>query len=107
MNTEVLHKWSREAWAVEARLDTLRVPFHVLAGEALAVVRFAKRYWDPGHDESGNVSRPGLGSAIGAGRFSDGIADEIQSHVIRSSSSAVPGRSCLRCVRARILLRSD
>lgn len=78
MNTEILNKWSKEAWAVEAPLDTLGVPFYVLAGEALDVVRFARRYWDPGFDESGNVSRPGLSSAVGAGRFTNGIADEVQ-----------------------------
>lgn len=46
-------------------------------GEALDVVRFTQRYWDPAADANGKVIRPGLSAAVGNGRFHAGIAQEL------------------------------
>src|SRR5690606_3310130 len=41
INPDNLQKWSPRAWELAQPLEKLPVPFHVLAGEALDVARFA------------------------------------------------------------------
>jgi hypothetical protein len=70
-------KWEAAAWALEGRIEPLRAPFHVLAGEALDVARFCRRNWSPIAGYKGQTVRPGLSSAVGNGTFTEAIADEI------------------------------
>jgi hypothetical protein len=65
------------AWALAETVEKLPVPFHVLAGEALDVARFCQRYWEPAHDHTGQVIRPGLESAKRDGTFNANIATEL------------------------------
>lgn len=76
MNHDNLQKWSPRAWELAQPLEKLPVPFHVLAGEALDVARFAQRYWEPATDHSGAVVRPGLRSAA-TGAFTNELAEEL------------------------------
>lgn len=70
--------WRRAAAAVQKPLDKLPLPFAILAGEGIDLIAFCRRYWAPAYDETGRVTRPGLGSAAGSGTFREGIADELE-----------------------------
>jgi hypothetical protein len=69
--------WEAAAWALPEAVEKLPMPFHVLAGEALDVTRFCQRNWEPAVDRTGQVTAPGLKSAVGNGTFSDNIAREL------------------------------
>jgi hypothetical protein len=77
MDKKTQDRWEAAAWALPASVDKLPVPFHVLAGEALDVTRFCQRNWEPVLDRSGQVTRPGLKSAVGNGTFADNIVKEL------------------------------
>lgn len=78
-----LERWSpvaREARPEELPATTL--PLYVLFGEAVDVKKFFDRYWDPEVDDKGQVTRPGLSSAVSKGkkrRFHAKTGEEILS----------------------------
>jgi hypothetical protein len=81
MNQKHLEKWTPVALNTDAPAEKLRLPFHVLAGEAIDVARFCQRNWEPFIDRAGVEVRPGLKSAIGNGTFSASMpADLLELH---------------------------
>ena len=77
LTPEIRRRWEARAWALETAARGLRVPFHVLASEALEVVRFCQRHWDAERDRDGRVVRPGLESAVREGTFDANVATEL------------------------------
>jgi hypothetical protein len=76
-NSEVISKWNERAWALESWLDAFGVPLHVLTGEAVDVVRFAERNWEPVLAPNGQPVRPGLKSVVTNGTFGAGTLTEV------------------------------
>lgn len=77
MDTRIHQKWEAAAWALPEAVEKLPIPFHVLAGEALDVTRFCQRNWEPAVDRTGQITRPGLKTAVGNGTFNEAIAREL------------------------------
>jgi hypothetical protein len=77
VDTQTQQQWEAAAWALPESVEKLPIPFHVLAGEALDVTRFCQRNWEPALDRNGQVTTPGLKSAVGNGTFNDNIAREL------------------------------
>lgn len=68
------------AWDAEAPDGRPPVPFHVLVGEGIDLVRFCQRNWEP-RKSGGDIAIPGLRSAVGNGSFHEGVAEELMSLV--------------------------
>jgi len=77
MNSETISKWNERAWALTDWADAFGVPFHVLAGEAVDVVRFAQRNWEPAFGSNGQEIRPGLKGVIANGNFGEATLTEL------------------------------
>jgi len=61
MSTELSERLEAELRVLTPLQSTLRVPLHVLTGEAVDVARFAQRYWAAEREPGTNrVIRPGL-----------------------------------------------
>lgn len=89
---------------------SLRVPLHVLGGEAVDVARFGQRYWAAEREsESLRVIRPGLELA-GAGLDQEIVADilTLQSAIQESQTeyllALAPTRAAVATDRARFVL---
>lgn len=78
MNDEKYRQWVDVAWALEEPKEALPVPFNTLLGEALDVLRFAQRHWNPARTESGQQIKIGLSSAVKGGTFSENEPDELR-----------------------------
>jgi hypothetical protein len=77
MNNESMERWNERAWALPAFSTAFGVPLHVLLGEAVDVVRFAQRHWEPTVNPSGWETKPGLKTAVGASGFHEGTVTEL------------------------------
>ena len=77
MNDTILKKWEPVAWAYEPSIEKLRLPVHVLSGEAIDVAHFCLRNWEPKLDRDGRVRRPGMKTAGGNGTFEATIASDL------------------------------
>jgi hypothetical protein len=75
---EQMKKWTAQARSLPRDTPRFTFPINILTGEALDVVRFCQRNWEPTEDPEGNVIRPGLVSAVGNGTFTDTIVSEIR-----------------------------
>jgi hypothetical protein len=60
MSDVLIEKWRTQAEQVTDPVEGLSVPIDVLFGEAVDLVGFVNRYWEPVFDARGNVLRPGL-----------------------------------------------
>jgi hypothetical protein len=70
--------WTERAWQLDADdVVPLRVPLHVLTGEAVDVARFFQRRWSAERDSSGKVVLPGLELCKGRGGITPDLGQEI------------------------------
>jgi hypothetical protein len=77
---EELKNWTELAWQLDAdEVVSLRVPLHVLTGEAVDVARFFLRRWKAERDPSGKVIMPSLELCKGFGGVTPELAEEILS----------------------------
>ncbi len=60
MSDALIEKWRAAAEQVQQPVTSLPVPIDVLFGEAVDLVAYVRRYWDPILDGRGQVVRPGL-----------------------------------------------
>lgn len=72
---KLLERWLPEATALDAVHTSFNPPLPVLLDEAVAVARFARRYWNPSQAAAPEHSRPGLVCAGAC--LPQGIADEL------------------------------
>jgi hypothetical protein len=77
ISKEIMDAWTARAWSLPQPAARLSFPINVLTGEALDVLRFCQRNWEPALDPVGKPIRPGLKSAVGNGTFTEEVAREI------------------------------
>ena len=77
MNKRVKQKWIGAARAIPEPLEKLPVPVHVLTGEAVDLVRFSQRFWEPTVSDVGEEILPGLKQAVGNGTFLESTPTEM------------------------------